>query len=143
MQYNRRAAAITAENPKWTESTAASTAEITDAHPFTPHAHGISSGAFFPTCARASGNGMPMQKESGATSMIEMRILAQTGSVIKAEKSGSSVIKYDRPRITMATAADSTAPAEPFFSANRFECLLPRPAKNRNAVGITAAAYSG
>ena len=45
----------------------ASAAATTEAQPFTPQAHGTRAGATARTRARASGNGRPMTKASGAT----------------------------------------------------------------------------
>ena len=70
-QYKAIARNIKTENPNCIAISVASMALITDAQPLMPQAQGINAGDVWLILANAIGNGMPIQKPSGAINRIE------------------------------------------------------------------------
>jgi len=77
---------MTMVNPKLMAKSIARTALITEAQPFTPQAHGISSGAKLFNLMMASGKGIPIQKERGAISNMVIMIFSCMGWLMNAAK---------------------------------------------------------
>src|SRR6266536_5174167 len=73
-RYNAIASSMTHVNPMFIARRVARIALSTEAQPLTPHAQSTSPGAQAETRDRASGNGIPMQKASGAISRKAMAI---------------------------------------------------------------------
>lgn len=71
--YKTTARKISTVKPNCIAIRVASIALITEAQPLMPQAQGIKAGAVWLMLASAIGNGMPMQKPSGAIKMIENR----------------------------------------------------------------------
>ena len=77
---------ITTVNPKWIATSVAATAEMTDAHPLTPHAHGIKDSECLPSSESPIGKGIPIAKAKGAMSTTEAAIFMESVCVSKKPK---------------------------------------------------------
>src|SRR6266704_2086741 len=66
----------------------------TEAQPLMPQTHGTRSGASCASRDNARGNGMPMQKASGAISNSERMIFGGSGSGISQRKIGGRRIRW-------------------------------------------------
>src|SRR3989344_7000915 len=88
--YNISANITTTENPKWIARIVASTALKTEAQPFTPHTQGINAGAALPNRANPNGNGIPIQKASGAIRRAEITTFTNVGNQFNMENNGPS-----------------------------------------------------
>jgi len=69
-RYNSKAEMMTTVKPNCIASKDAMTALTTEAQPLMPHAQGMNPGISAPTRCSPRGNGMPMQKASGAISRM-------------------------------------------------------------------------
>ena len=70
-QYKAIARNIKTENPNCIAISVASMALMTEAQPLMPQAQGINAGDVWLILANAIGNGMPIQKPSGAIKRME------------------------------------------------------------------------
>ena len=81
---------MTTVKPNWIASKDAMTALTTEAQPLMPHAQGMNPGISAPIRSSPRGNGMPMQKASGAISRILTTTRNARGKIIRLSHNGPS-----------------------------------------------------
>src|SRR6266481_1971543 len=105
----------------------------TEAQPLMPQTHGTRSGASCASRDNARGNGMPMQKASGAISNSERMIFGGSGSGISQRKIGGRRIRWRSAIDAMPATAMEIVEAGDRRQPSQFPVHAPGDARQRAA----------